>query len=55
MAGPVVIAGGGPVGMTTALLLARHGVGSVVLEAEQAAQILADEGDMPTLIMWSDL
>lgn len=35
MAGPVVIAGGGPVGMTTALLLARHGVGSVVLEAEQ--------------------
>ena len=30
---PVVIAGAGPVGMVSALLLARHGVPSVVLEA----------------------
>jgi 2-polyprenyl-6-methoxyphenol hydroxylase-like FAD-dependent oxidoreductase len=30
---PVVIAGGGPVGLSTALLLARWGVPSVVLEA----------------------
>ena len=37
MHAPVVIAGGGPVGMTTALLLARHGVPSVVLEAEPLA------------------
>ena len=37
MHAPVVIAGGGPVGMTTALLLARHGVASVVLEAEPLA------------------
>lgn len=29
----VIIVGGGPVGMTTALLLARHGVRSVILEA----------------------
>lgn len=29
---PVIISGGGPVGMTTALLLARQGVRSVVLE-----------------------
>jgi 3-(3-hydroxy-phenyl)propionate hydroxylase len=31
---PVVIAGAGPVGMVTALLLARHGVPTVVLEAQ---------------------
>jgi 2-polyprenyl-6-methoxyphenol hydroxylase-like FAD-dependent oxidoreductase len=31
---PVAIVGCGPVGMTTALELARHGVGCVVLEAE---------------------
>ncbi|WP_433462117.1 FAD-dependent monooxygenase [Spirillospora sp. CA-128828] len=30
---PVVVAGAGPVGLVTALLLARHGVPSVVLEA----------------------
>ena len=29
---PVIISGGGPVGMATALLLARQGVRSVVLE-----------------------
>lgn len=32
---PVVIAGGGPVGMTCALELARHGVRAVVLESER--------------------
>ena len=32
---PVVIAGSGPAGMVTALELARHGVRSVVLEAER--------------------
>lgn len=31
----VVIAGAGPIGLVTALLLARHGVASVVLEAER--------------------
>ncbi|MGH3762731.1 FAD-dependent monooxygenase [Actinophytocola sp.] len=31
---PVLIAGAGPVGMTAALLLARHGVPSVLLEAQ---------------------
>ena len=31
----VAIVGGGPVGLTTALSLARHGVGSVVLEADE--------------------
>ncbi|MEJ7686599.1 MAG: FAD-dependent monooxygenase [Variovorax sp.] len=31
---PVVIAGGGPVGMSLALGLANHGVGSVILEAD---------------------
>jgi 3-(3-hydroxy-phenyl)propionate hydroxylase len=32
---PVVIAGAGPIGLVTALALARHGVRSVVLEAER--------------------
>jgi 3-(3-hydroxy-phenyl)propionate hydroxylase len=32
---PVAIVGGGPVGMTAALVLARHGLPSVVLESEQ--------------------
>jgi 3-(3-hydroxy-phenyl)propionate hydroxylase len=32
---PVVIAGAGPIGLVTALSLAQHGVGSVVLEAER--------------------
>ena len=32
---PVVIAGAGPAGMVTALELARHGVASVLLEAER--------------------
>lgn len=32
---PVVIAGGGPTGLTTALLLAKYGVRSVVLEKRQ--------------------
>ncbi|MEX1165886.1 MAG: FAD-dependent monooxygenase, partial [Hydrogenophaga sp.] len=32
---PVVIAGAGPVGLVAALELARHGVRSVVLEAER--------------------
>ena len=32
---PVAIVGAGPVGMTAALFLARHGVRSVVLEAEE--------------------
>ncbi|MBS3997922.1 MAG: FAD-dependent monooxygenase [Hydrogenophaga sp.] len=32
---PVVIAGAGPIGLVTALELARHGVNSVVLESEQ--------------------
>jgi 3-(3-hydroxy-phenyl)propionate hydroxylase len=31
---PVLIAGGGPVGMTLAALLARHGVASLVVEAD---------------------
>jgi 3-(3-hydroxy-phenyl)propionate hydroxylase len=31
---PVVIAGAGPVGMVTALLLARHGVPTIILEAQ---------------------
>ena len=31
---PVVIAGGGPVGLTLAALLARHGVASLVVEAD---------------------
>ena len=32
---PVLIAGGGPVGLTLAALLARHGVASIVLEADE--------------------
>ena len=32
---PVVVVGGGPVGLTTALLLARAGVRCVLLESEQ--------------------
>jgi 3-(3-hydroxy-phenyl)propionate hydroxylase len=32
---PVLIAGGGPVGLACAALLARHGVASLVLEADQ--------------------
>jgi 2-polyprenyl-6-methoxyphenol hydroxylase-like FAD-dependent oxidoreductase len=32
---PVAIVGAGPVGMTAALFLARHGVGSLVLESEK--------------------
>ena len=32
---PVLIAGGGPVGLTLAALLARHGVRSLVLEADE--------------------
>ena len=32
---PVVVVGGGPVGMTAALLLASHGVASTVLEASE--------------------
>jgi 3-(3-hydroxy-phenyl)propionate hydroxylase len=31
----VLIAGGGPVGMTTAALLARHGIASLVVEADE--------------------
>ena len=33
---PVVIAGGGPIGFALALGLARHGVRSVVLEADDS-------------------
>src|SRR5262249_14771413 len=33
---PVIIAGGGPVGLVAALLLARWGIPAVVLEAEDA-------------------
>ena len=33
---PVLIAGGGPVGLTLAALLARHGVPSLVLEADES-------------------
>ncbi|APR96509.1 monooxygenase [Pandoraea thiooxydans] len=32
---PVTIVGGGPIGLATALLLARHGVRTVILQAEQ--------------------
>lgn len=32
---PVLIAGGGPVGMTLAALLARHGIASLVVEADE--------------------
>lgn len=32
---PVLIAGGGPVGLTLAALLARHGVASLVIEADE--------------------
>jgi 3-(3-hydroxy-phenyl)propionate hydroxylase len=32
---PVLIAGGGPVGLTCAALLARHGIASLVLEADE--------------------
>src|SRR3954468_17467526 len=32
---PVLIAGGGPVGLTLAALLARHGVRSLVVEADE--------------------
>jgi 3-(3-hydroxy-phenyl)propionate hydroxylase len=32
---PVLIAGGGPVGLTLSALLARHGVASVVIEADE--------------------
>lgn len=32
---PVLIAGGGPVGLATAALLARHGVASLVVEADE--------------------
>ncbi|MET0312560.1 MAG: FAD-dependent monooxygenase [Burkholderiaceae bacterium] len=33
---PVLIAGGGPVGLTLSALLARHGVGSLVVEADES-------------------
>lgn len=36
----VLIAGGGPVGMVTGLLLARFGIPSVVLEAQSARQLV---------------
>lgn len=36
----VLVVGAGPVGMTAALLLARHGVPSVVLEAEPARELV---------------
>ncbi len=32
---PVLVAGGGPVGLTVAALLARHGVASLVIEADE--------------------
>ncbi|NNF63769.1 MAG: pentachlorophenol monooxygenase [Acidimicrobiia bacterium] len=40
---PVVIVGGGPVGMTFALLLARHGVPSVILEAAEQRDLVGSK------------
>jgi 3-(3-hydroxy-phenyl)propionate hydroxylase len=36
---PVAIVGGGPIGLSLALGLARHGVGSVLIEADDTVAI----------------
>ena len=41
----VVILGGGPVGMTLALALARHGISAHVVEREQPATLTAEGAD----------
>ena len=44
MAAPVLVAGGGPVGMTCALALAQHGIRSVLLERNRETTLHPKNG-----------